>query len=89
MFRKPSFAGGPAPLTDSGLELLNAMLTYDPERRISARDALAHPYFAEDPPPKPVALGPLASANGAGRVRSREAAGAGDDEGRIPSLPSP
>mmetsp|Transcript_43082 Transcript_43082/g.99807 ORF Transcript_43082/g.99807 Transcript_43082/m.99807 type:complete len:93 (-) Transcript_43082:179-457(-) len=56
MFRKPSFAGGPAPLTDSGLDLLSAMLTYDPERRISAKDALAHPYFSEDPQPMPDSL---------------------------------
>lgn len=81
MFRKPSFAGGPAPLTDRGLELLNAMLTYDPDRRISARDALAHPYFSEDPPPKPLSLGPLfAGANGSSRAR--EAATASEEERR-------
>ncbi|CAL8097584.1 unnamed protein product [Calicophoron daubneyi] len=30
-----------------GLTLLQAMLTYEPSRRINARDALLHPYFAD------------------------------------------
>eukprot|EP00878_Enallax_costatus_P019346 GHUV01020409.1.p1 GENE.GHUV01020409.1~~GHUV01020409.1.p1 ORF type:complete len:221 (+),score=57.58 GHUV01020409.1:854-1516(+) len=32
-------------LEESGLELLRAMLQYDPARRISAKEALKHPYF--------------------------------------------
>ena len=28
-----------------GLDLLNHMLRYEPSRRITARTALAHPYF--------------------------------------------
>lgn len=32
-------------LSSSGLDLLTSMLTYDPEKRISAEDALQHPYF--------------------------------------------
>lgn len=27
------------------------MLVYNPRRRLSARDALEHPFFAEDPQP--------------------------------------
>ena len=54
----PSFSGGGPLLTDNGLDLLNQMLTYDPERRISAADALVHPYFHEDPPPKPTSMMP-------------------------------
>lgn len=49
------------------------MLTYDPERRISARDALAHAYFREEPPPKPMKLGPMLAAaaeRGAGAHRA-------------------
>ncbi|THD26613.1 Cyclin-dependent kinase [Fasciola hepatica] len=30
-----------------GLQLLQAMLVYEPSRRITARDALLHPYFAD------------------------------------------
>jgi hypothetical protein len=37
---------------DSGLSLLNGLLTYDPTRRLSARAALQHPYFSEKPYPK-------------------------------------
>jgi cell division cycle 2-like protein len=32
-------------LTAAGLDLLMSLLTYDPERRISAEEALQHPYF--------------------------------------------
>eukprot|EP00743_Colponemidia_sp_Colp-15_P010438 GILK01011494.1.p1 GENE.GILK01011494.1~~GILK01011494.1.p1 ORF type:complete len:420 (+),score=64.41 GILK01011494.1:33-1262(+) len=34
------------------LDLLNRMLTYDPAHRISAQEALRHPYFLEKPLPK-------------------------------------
>ncbi|GJN91357.1 hypothetical protein Rhopal_004378-T1 [Rhodotorula paludigena] len=39
-------------LTASGLDLLQRLLTYDPERRITADEALRHPYFDESPLPK-------------------------------------
>lgn len=32
-------------LTDEGLDLLDAMLVYDPAARISAKQAIVHPYF--------------------------------------------
>lgn len=32
-------------------DLLARMLDYDPERRITATDALRHPYFTEERPP--------------------------------------
>ena len=36
----------------AGLSLLNALLTYDPAKRLSARAALRHGYFREQPLPK-------------------------------------
>ncbi|KAF9569720.1 Pkinase-domain-containing protein [Agrocybe pediades] len=39
-------------LTSAGLDLLMSLLTYDPDQRISAEEALQHPYFTESPLPK-------------------------------------
>ena len=33
-------------MTTAGIDLLMSLLTYDPERRISAEEALEHPYFS-------------------------------------------
>ncbi|CAG9465276.1 unnamed protein product [Pedinophyceae sp. YPF-701] len=38
--------------TDSGYDLLERLLTWDPKRRITAQDALQHPWFQEHPRPK-------------------------------------
>lgn len=38
--------------TPMALDLLDQLLTLDPKRRITARQALSHPYFEESPPPK-------------------------------------
>lgn len=32
-------------MTAAGIDLLKALLTYDPDRRITAEEALLHPYF--------------------------------------------
>ncbi|KAF9667992.1 hypothetical protein SADUNF_Sadunf15G0080500 [Salix dunnii] len=45
------FTGSPV-LSDTGFDLLNKLLTYDPEKRITADDALNHPWFHEVPLPK-------------------------------------
>ncbi|KXN89880.1 Cyclin-dependent kinase 11B [Leucoagaricus sp. SymC.cos] len=39
-------------LSTAGIDLLMSFLTYDPEQRITAEDALQHPYFTESPMPK-------------------------------------
>ena len=41
-------------LGSSGIDLLDRMLTYDPRKRISAKAALEHRYFQEEPLPKPI-----------------------------------
>ena len=38
-------------LSQAGQELLNGLLTYDPTRRMTARQALKHPYFQQLPLP--------------------------------------
>ncbi|XP_076244271.1 cyclin dependent kinase 11B pitslre [Calliopsis andreniformis] len=38
-------------LSDLGIEMLNKFLTYDPQQRITAEDALKHGYFTEAPLP--------------------------------------
>ncbi|GAA0139560.1 non-receptor serine/threonine protein kinase [Lithospermum erythrorhizon] len=46
-FPPSSFTGAPF-LSDAGFDLLSKLLTYDPERRISAEAALEHEWFQED-----------------------------------------
>jgi len=50
-FPAVSFTGG-LTLSEAGFDLLNRLLTYDPEKRISADDALNHEWFREVPLPK-------------------------------------
>lgn len=49
-FPKTSFTGGPM-LTDNGFDLLSKLLALDPSQRISAQNALKHPWFEERPVP--------------------------------------
>lgn len=39
-------------MSAAGLALLNQLLTYDPEKRATARSALRHSYFREQPLPR-------------------------------------
>lgn len=41
-------------LSNQGLDLLQRMFDYDPDKRISASQALNHPWFKEEPSPKEV-----------------------------------
>ncbi|KAL8253569.1 hypothetical protein R6Q59_031790 [Mikania micrantha] len=50
-FPATSFTGSPV-LSDAGFDLLNKLLTYDPEKRITAEAALNHEWFREVPLPK-------------------------------------
>ncbi|KAI4343636.1 hypothetical protein L6164_010964 [Bauhinia variegata] len=50
-FPATSFTGSPV-LSELGFDLLNKLLTYDPEKRITAEDALLHDWFREAPLPK-------------------------------------
>ncbi|CAN1802188.1 Cyclin-dependent kinase G-2 [Linum perenne] len=50
-FPARSITGSPV-LSDLGYDLLSRLLTYDPEKRITADAALNHPWFKEVPLPK-------------------------------------
>ncbi|KAJ2160184.1 hypothetical protein GGF46_002446 [Coemansia sp. RSA 552] len=50
--RLPVVVGRCKGMTDCALDLLSRLLALDPQQRISASQALDHPYFAEHPPPK-------------------------------------
>lgn len=57
LFPKLSFTGGRLSLTNAGFDLLSRMLSLDPKKRISASEALAHPWLvSENPKPQDPAL---------------------------------
>lgn len=70
-FPAKAFGIGQALLTDTGFDLLSQLLEMNPAKRISAADALRHPWFAESPRPVSAALMPTFPA--------RHAQGAGKD----------
>jgi len=41
---------GECPLSKDGLDLLDKLLCYDPSKRLTASEALKHPWFKESPP---------------------------------------
>jgi len=51
-YQPPQFRQKFPYMTTAGIDLLCSLLTYDPDRRITAEEAIKHPYFSESPPPK-------------------------------------
>ncbi|KAF2115850.1 kinase-like domain-containing protein [Lophiotrema nucula] len=45
-------------LTNAGTELLTTLLSLNPDHRPTAKEMLAHPYFSENPKPKPAEMFP-------------------------------
>jgi len=58
-------------LTSAGIDLLMSLLTYDPDSRISAQEALDHPYLKESPLPKHPDLFPTFPSLAAGERRKK------------------
>ncbi|XP_042007015.1 cyclin-dependent kinase G-2-like isoform X2 [Salvia splendens] len=69
-FPATSFTGSPV-LSDAGFDLLNRLLTYDPDKRITAEEALDHEWFREVPLPKSKEFMPTFPAHGAQDRRTR------------------
>ncbi|GES57917.1 protein kinase [Aspergillus terreus] len=60
-------------LTNNGLHLLSSLLALNPSSRPSTKECLAHPYFREDPRPKPKEMFPtFPSKAGMEKRRRRE-----------------
>ncbi|KAJ3272749.1 hypothetical protein HDV01_005277 [Terramyces sp. JEL0728] len=58
-------------LPASGLDLMNSFLTFDPEKRISASEALEHSFFKSSPLPKPSELFPSFPSKASGERRGK------------------
>lgn len=59
-------------LSAAGVDLIDRLLTYDPRKRLTAREALRHPWFAEHPMPKAAHMMPTFPST---QVTTREGAG--------------
>lgn len=68
-------------LTESGLDLLSKLLAYDPDRRISAEEALQHAYFKESPAPQDPSLFPTFPSKGAGERKVKHGSPSAPHEG--------
>jgi cell division cycle 2-like len=78
-FPKQSFGGG-FYLDDVGFDLLSRLLTFDPSKRISAEEALAHKWFTTAPRPQTLSLMPtFRSANEKSRRKKVRVSKSKDD----------
>ena len=73
-------------LTNSGLDLLVEMLTLNPVDRPSAARILEHPYFREDPRPKPKEMFPTFPSKAGQERRRRKATPQAPDRGEAPKM---
>ncbi|KAL2916188.1 hypothetical protein HK105_204279 [Polyrhizophydium stewartii] len=58
-------------LPEDGLDLMAKLLTYDPQQRITAEEALRHPFFTNNPLPKNPDLFPSFPSKAAGERRHK------------------
>jgi len=59
-------------VTEACFDLINKMLTYDPVKRITAADALKHPFFSESPRAKDPSLMPTWPSSHGGTRKKRD-----------------
>jgi len=80
LFPRHSYTASGNALSELGFDLLQGLLTYNPAKRLTAAQALAHPYFAEAPLPQSAALMPTFPAS---NEKSAEAHAHGPDSGDL------
>ncbi|KAE8827059.1 hypothetical protein HRS9139_08231 [Pyrenophora teres f. teres] len=72
-------------LTASGVELLSSLLALNPEMRPTAAEVLAHPYFKEQPKPKPAEMFPTFPSK-AGQEKRRKKSPTAPKRGEAPGM---
>ncbi|KAK3703132.1 hypothetical protein LTR37_014609 [Vermiconidia calcicola] len=75
-----------ATLTSAGSSLLNSLLSLNPAQRPTAKQMLEHPYFREDPRPKPTAMFPTFPSKAGQEKRRRQATPNAPVRGAAPGL---
>ncbi|KAK5756480.1 hypothetical protein LTS12_013434 [Elasticomyces elasticus] len=73
-------------LTNSGVALLNSLLSLNPSNRPTAKDVLGHAYFTEDPKPKSTTMFPTFPSKAGQEKRRRVASPNAPVRGAAPGL---
>lgn len=73
-------------ITNAGVGLMDSLLSLNPARRPTAKDMLEHPYFREDPRPKPTAMFPTFPSKAGQERRRRHASPNAPVRGAAPGL---